>query len=68
MCTKWQAKTINTAKLKVNMIQKLSKMPDSYVVQLVAQIIDLKDLYTLKFYHYRIPFRSDNKSIELRKK
>ena len=64
MCTKWQAKTQTLQKRKLNVIQWFSKMPDSCCE--VGCTNHRSKESTLEF--YRIPFGSDDKSLELRKK
>ena len=64
MRTKCQAKTQTLKNRKVNMIHLFSKMPDSCFA--VGYTNGRSEESTLKF--YRIPFGSDDKSLELRKK
>ena len=64
MCTKWQAKTQTLQNRKLNVIQWFSKMPHSCCA--VGCTNRRFKGSTLKF--YRIPFGSNDKSLELRKK
>ena len=64
MHTKWQAKTQTLQNQKLNVIQWFSKMPDSCCAVGCTNCRSKES--TLKF--YRIPFGSDDKSLELRKK
>ena len=64
MRTNWQAKTQTLQNGKLNVIQWFSKMHDSCCA--VGCTNRRSKESTLKF--YRIPFGSDDKSLELRKK